>query len=272
MKRSTSYFAFAKFSFFAFIGGIGLMSFMGSGFLAPSSHEQEGSFKDVSSLIQQINILNQHKDHTKALKVLLSALENEPEDSFLKAILVQTFDLFLEEEVHDAKVAIQKNPNNIMGYSRMADSLELLGDRSRAMEILLVGMSKNHRSADLWMAIARLELKAGRDMEALDVFHEVIKLDCKNSDAYNNAAYILARAQKSNKIDLKRAENLALNARKLDPKNPRYLDTLAEVHFRQGKQKQALELIKEAIKLAPREGRFKDQLARFKGLGFIKAQ
>jgi tetratricopeptide (TPR) repeat protein len=270
MKRSVYH--FAKFRCFAFVGFVALVCFVGGGFLVPLNHEEEGSFKDIGLVIQQVNVLNQHKDHTKALKVLLSALEDEPEESLLRAILVQTFDLFLEEEVHDAQASIQKNPNNITGYSRMAESLELLGDRSRAMEILLVGISKNPHSADLWMAIARLELKAGRDLEALDVFQEVIRLNPKNSDAYNNAAYVLARAQKSNNVDLKRAESLAINARKLDPKNPRYLDTLAEVNFRQGKQKEALELIKEAIKLAPRDGRFKDKLVRFQGLGFIKAE
>jgi tetratricopeptide (TPR) repeat protein len=267
-----SIFNFTRVKNLSIFSFLALLYFIGSGFLAPLNQEQEVSNTDIDSIIQRVHGLNQHKKHAKALEVLLAAVEEEPQNSLLRAILVQTFDLFLEEEVHEAQLSIQKNPKNITGYSRMAESLELLSDGTRAMEILLVGIGKNPHSVDLWMAIARLELKAGRDTEALDVLEEVIRLDSKNSDAYNNAAYILARAQRSNKADLKKAENLAINARKLDPKNPRYLDTLAEVNFRQGKQKEALELINQAIKLAPLEGRFKEQLVRFQGLGLIKAE
>jgi cytochrome c-type biogenesis protein CcmH/NrfG len=115
------------------------------------------------------------------------------------------------------------------------------------------------------MRIGKMELKASRGNEVLDVFREVVRLDGKNSDANNNAAYLLVRTDNCDADDLKEAEKFATNARKLDPKNPEYLDTLAEVVFKQGNTKMAQSLIEEALKLSPEKDALKNQLRRFKG-------
>src|SRR5690606_24123853 len=125
------------------------------------------------------------------------------------------------------------------------------GDDFRAMEILINGVSINPSATAIWMKIGKLEYKAKRDFEALDIFKEVTRLDPKSSDAYNNVAFILTKNEKSTIKDLELAELYVQKARKLDPKNPEYLDTLAELHFRKGEPFEAQNLIKEAIKLAP---------------------
>lgn len=223
----------------------------------------EGSTINIQALMKRVLQLNQKKEHQKAIELLLSALDKQKEDSFLRTLLVQTFDLFLEEEIRQGQKDIKKNKRDGSAYNRVAGALELLGDNFRAMEVLLNGLGQNQKAVELWMKVARLELKANRNLEALDVFREVIRLDRKNSDAYNNAAYILARYENCEVKDLKEAEKLAERACKLDPKNPSYIDTLAEVHFRRGHQKQAQTLIEEAIKLAPHKDELKDQLKRF---------
>jgi Flp pilus assembly protein TadD len=237
-----------------------------------SSVSTDDATVDIEGLMKQVLELNHNKEHQKAMDLLLAAIDNQREDSMLRTLLVQTFDLFLEQEIKQGQSDIIKNRQDIKAYNRVAGALELLGDNFRAMEILLNGVNASPKSPELWMKIARLELKSNRDMEALDVFREVTRLDKKNSDAYNNAAYILARSQESDGEDLQEAEKLAGNARKLDPKNPEYLDTLAEVHFRQGRQKMALSLIEEAIKLAPRQDALKNQLKRFRGDSLLIAE
>lgn len=244
-----------------------------SGFISMPSQERSGDAAvELEVLMKRVLDLNRHQEHQKAMELLLSAVDKEPQDSMVRALLVQTFDLFLEEEVRQGQKDILKNRRDIKAYNRVASALELLGDIPRAMEILLTGIGYSPQAPDLWMKIARLELKSHRDMEALDVFKEVIRLDKKNSDAYNNAAYILARSQKSDFSDLNEAENLALMARKLDPKNAQYLDTLAEVNFRQGDQKMALNLIEQAIQLAPEQDSLKNQLVRFRGNSSLRAE
>lgn len=247
-----------------------LMFIMITGFMSESKDHDVS--KDLVAIIKEIALLKEKQQHDKALKILVDALANEDDDSLLRSILLQHFDLFLEEEVRHAELNIQENPHHILSYKRMSESLDLLGDRSRAMEVLLIGISKNIDAYELWMSIAALELKASRPMEALDVFREVIRLNPRYADAYNNAAYILAHQENYHKHDLKKAEQLAHKAIYLDPKNAHYLDTLAEIKFKQGLTQQALQFISKAIKLAPKEIYFKDQLVRFQGYSFIKAQ
>jgi tetratricopeptide (TPR) repeat protein len=222
---------------------------------------------DIESLINQVFDLNKKQDHQQAIELLLRSVDKEPEDSMLRALLLQTFDLFLEQEVQQGQKDIVKNRANIKAYNRVAGALELLGDNFRAMEMLLNGLQIKPKETDLWMKIARLELKAHREMEALDIFKEVIRLDKKNGDAYNNAAFILTQFSESTDKDLKLAEQYASVAHKLHPKNAEYLDTLAEVQFRRGNQTLALSLIEEAIKLAPQEETLKHKRDRFKGGG-----
>jgi Flp pilus assembly protein TadD len=236
-------------------------------FLSMSGEKRQpgnSSIIDLEGLITRVTQLNQQKKHQKAIDLLLEVVNKQKEDSLLKTLLVHTFDLFLEDVVRQGQKDFQKNRQDNAAYNQVAGALELLGDNFRAMEILLAGIQHNNKSVDLWMKIARLELKAHRDMEAFDVFREIIKLNTKNSEAYNNAAYILARSENSNARDLHEAEKLATNARKLDPKNAEYIDTLAEVHFKQGNLRMAQTLMEEAIKLAPNNDGFKEQLKRFK--------
>lgn len=230
------------------------------------------SATNIDALMKHVMKLNEKKQHEKAIEALLSALDNQKDDPIMRTLLLQTFDLFLEEEIKVGQMAIEKNPLDKSAYARVSGAFELLGDHVRAMEVLLNGIYHDLKSPDLWMKIARLELKADRDREALDVFREVIRLDKKNSDAYNNAAHILASSTSSTMRELKEAEALANKARKLAPKNPDYLDTLAEVQYKQGNRKAAQSLMEEAIKLAPERDSFKVQLKRFRDEANVVAE
>ncbi len=218
---------------------------------------------NIEDLMKQVLELNQKNQHQKAIDLLLATADKQAEDSILRTLLVQTFDLLLENEIKQGQKDIQKNPRNMTAYMRVSGALELVGDKFRAMEILLNGLRYHPNSAALWMKIGRLELRADRNNEALDVFREVTRLDGKNSDAYNNAAYLLVRTENCDADDLKEAEHFASSARKLDPKNPEYMDTLAEVFFKQGNTKMAQSLIEEALKISPEKDALKNQLRRF---------
>lgn len=218
---------------------------------------------NIDELMKEVLVLNQNKQYQKAIDLLLKAVERQKGDPILRTLLVENFDLFLADEIKRGQENIRHHPNDPHAYLSVSGALELLGDNFHAMEILLQGVS-HKPTAELWMRIAGLEEKAGRKLEALDVFREVIRLDKKNSLARNNAAFIIAMQAKS-KDDhrLKEALKLAKQALKLDPKNPQYIDTLAEVYFRKGENAAAQNLMKEAIKLAPESEPFKSRLENF---------
>ena len=61
---------------------------------------------------------------------------------------------------------------------------------------------------------------------------------------------------------LERARELSLRAVKEEADNVVYLDTYAEVLYRQGHQNQALALIRRAVELEPDDGEHRDYLLR----------
>ena len=79
----------------------------------------------------------------------------------------------------------------------------------------------------------------------------------------NNLAWTYAEES----IELDRAESLSLRAVKADVDNVVYLDTYAEVLFRQGRTERAVALMKRAIELEPEGGEhyeyLRGQLVRF---------
>ncbi len=223
----------------------------------------EGINASLDELMYRVLELNRQGQHKQAIDLLSVAIKNDKENALLRTLLMQTFDLFLESEIKLGQEQIAKDATNVDAYLRVSSGLDLAGDRFNAAGILLRGIFANETSASLWMAIAKMELKSGRNNEALDVFREVIRLDDKNPDALNNAAFLLSTRVGCDDQDLLQAERYAKNARDLDPTNAQYIDTLAEVQFKKGNQDLALSLIKEAIRLAPQEEEFKSQLKRF---------
>lgn len=236
----------------------------------PTSGAQNIDLIDIEQLVKHVMSLNRSHQPEKAINHLLAAVDQHGENSLLRAVLVQTFDAFLENEIRQGQVELQKDPANISAMTRISGALELVGDPFRSMEVLLNGLRFKTDSADLWMKIARLELKAHRDREALEVFREVVRLDSKNSDALNNVAFLLLTDKKCDAEDLQEAAELATKARRINPHNAEYLDTLAQIRFKQGDAKKAISLINEAINLAPDNDSFKTRRQLFKEeYGFV---
>jgi tetratricopeptide (TPR) repeat protein len=113
--------------------------------------------------------------------------------------------------------------------------------------------------------VAELE-KAGNKQDANDVFNQVFTLQqklCadfpKSSTSHNTLAWLGAVCRRQ----LPLAEEHANKAVALAPDYAGYIDTLAEVHFQQGRQAKAIELMKGCIALEPKNDYFKKQLKRF---------
>lgn len=229
--------------------------------------------KEIESVIQEVLSLNKTNRHQEAVEVLLKTIERQPKDSLLRAMLVQTFELFLEDEINAGHEQLAHDQKNGDAYSRVANALYLLGNDDKAAEILLNGLDVAPNSTKMWMKLAQIEMERNRKNsknEALDIFLEVVRLDPNHADALNNAAAILSRSEKPRPGDLEKAKTLADKALKIDPKNPDYLDTLAEIYFRQGNKEKALALIEEAIERAPDRLILKSQLERFKAQESVK--
>jgi tetratricopeptide (TPR) repeat protein len=87
--------------------------------------------------------------------------------------------------------------------------------------------------------------------------------DCKkfpnSAFLHNNLAWLAARCGRR----LDTAMEHATKAVALQPQNGSYLDTLAEVHFRQGDRESAIRYSRRAVQLSPDRDSLSEQLSRF---------
>ena len=80
-----------------------------------------------------------------------------------------------------------------------------------------------------------------------------------SANHHNNAAWLAVNCER----DAEKALAHARKAVELQSKNPAYVDTLAEVQFRQGKVDEAIVTMNRCVELQPRTARHREQLERF---------
>ncbi len=122
------------------------------------------------------------------------------------------------------------------------------------------------KGAEVHLLYARQYDSAGRkDLAKLervrvrDILTSALQRNEKDPGMLNGLAWACA----SNSIFLKDALKAAQRAVDLAPKSVDILDTLAEVHFRMGNSKKAIEVETRAAKIDPKSQYLKDQLRRF---------
>jgi tetratricopeptide (TPR) repeat protein len=107
-----------------------------------------------------------------------------------------------------------------------------------------VGLIKEH---DAWFEISWQKIQAA------------IERYPQSDNTRNTAGWIASRANRR----LDEAEAHQREALTLNPDQPAYLDTLAEIHFAKGDRKQALSESKRAINFEPDDEILREQYFRF---------
>ena len=107
--------------------------------------------------------------------------------------------------------------------------------------------------------------------EATESYREAIALDPKDASSLNNLAWVYSIQG----IRLEEGVRLSRQSLRLQPDTPQYLDTLAELYFRQGEYTRALEIIRHAVSLQSEDPHLKEhlqnQLRKFMAAGRGKA-
>jgi Flp pilus assembly protein TadD len=126
----------------------------------------------------------------QALVSLVAEYKLHPEDMALRTRVKQALVAYCEQEIREGARLIALSPDYLEGYKQAARAYGILGNHFQAMAILTSGVIENPKAIELWMAIADLELKAGRTHEAKSVLDEVSRLTSERAARHN----ILARA------------------------------------------------------------------------------
>lgn len=111
--------------------------------------------------------------------------------------------------------------------------------------------------------IAQVYYDQGRSDLAIVYYERAIQQQRPSPLLLNNLAWTYAEAG----VELERAHELSLRAVKSDADNVVYLDTYAEILFRQGRTAQAIALMRQCLQLEPADGEhfeyLRGQMARF---------
>lgn len=131
-------------------------------------------------------------------------------------------------------------------------------DRAEEAEHLFERLMRETDDAAAASRIAGLWYDAGHRQRAIQYYEWAMQVESPPASLMNNLAWTYAEANTA----LERARELSLRAVKEEADNVVYLDTYAEVLYRQGHQNQALALIRRAIELETDDGEHRDYLLR----------
>jgi putative PEP-CTERM system TPR-repeat lipoprotein len=119
------------------------------------------------------------------------------------------------------------------------------GKKEDANKQLEQWLAKNPKDATFMSYLGELALTQGDFLKAQQRYGEVLKLQPDNAVAANNIAWILSKEGKPEALAY------AEKAVALVPKQPAFLDTLAQIHSDAGRLERALEIEKQAVALSP---------------------
>jgi tetratricopeptide (TPR) repeat protein len=245
-----------------------------------STHEQAGRFRDAVAAYERASALSPHDPYllTKAGLVNLRAERTGAALPYLQKA---------HELAPDYLDALQ---GLVRVYTAMRDTQQALGtlDRISALssgdapanvEAGLIYRSLGHprealrafeealkANPDLYQVHAELGVLyyERRDYEkAVQAYKTALRLNPYDARTLNNLAWMYAEQG----IRLDEALGLSLLSLKIDPDQPAYIDTLAEIYYRMGDQEQAVALIRRAISIAPDLEHYRRQLKKFLASG-----
>jgi tetratricopeptide (TPR) repeat protein len=111
-----------------------------------------------------------------------------------------------------------------------------------AIEKLETAKKLDPNNWEIYRNFTYIYLFANRQKDAIESGQQAIKLNKNDANTYNNLAWIYATSDQPATLNLKQAQDCAETAVKLtEGRQSDFLDTLAEVYFREGDQKRALD-------------------------------
>ena len=236
------------------------------------------------------------KEPARAVNLLRGAIEKAPDNArfhfLLGAALVQMNRR--NEAIRAYEKVVSLSPDWLDGYIRLGALLESKGrdkdaialyekagqldlndiemkirianlhkSRNRkkiAHKILLDLLEKNPRSSRVLVEFGVFLWETGKPIESKKVFLQVLEIDKNSAPALNRLAWFHRRDKES----LDHGIKLSKRSLEIQPDTPAYLDTLAELYYRNGESVKALPLIQRAIELDPGNRYFRLQLEKFK--------
>jgi superkiller protein 3 len=158
----------------------------------------------------------------------------------------------LDEAIASFHKAIELDPKIAVAHNNLAWILANQGKLDEAIAILRKLIELDPRSAVNRYNLAVLLSRQGKLDEAIAAYHKAIELDPKYAQAYNGLAWLLATCPDARFRDQKQAVELAKKAVELAPKAGIFWSTLGVANYGAGAWKDAVATLEKSMEL--REG------------------
>ena len=263
---------------------------------------QEKAQEEPSPLVSPAGILQKsegllaEKKITQAVLILQKAVSRFPKNPRLRYRLGAAL---LAKGEEDAAISELKNvvglaPDWLDAYLRLGALLELKGRDREAIALYERGAGKNGENPEMLARIALLHKRrgrrdaahrmlmdlrksypksmpiilelgvllweSGRPEESKQTFEEALRMDPESDVALNRLAWFHAIEGRN----LERGIELSKRSLEIRPATPPYLDTLAELYYRNGQRVEAISHIQKAIEADPNNRYYRVQLDKFK--------
>ncbi|MBW7998108.1 MAG: tetratricopeptide repeat protein [Candidatus Glassbacteria bacterium] len=121
------------------------------------------------------------------------------------------------------------------------------GNYPKALQYFENSLANDPGNSGLHFALGDLNYQLG-DMEAaIDQYRDCLTIDSTHASAMNNLAWVYTQLD----IELEEALELSSRAVEMEPENPVFLDTLAEVYYLRKEYYRALTFMRKAVEQDP---------------------
>ncbi|MCL5287323.1 MAG: tetratricopeptide repeat protein [Acidobacteria bacterium] len=177
----------------------------------------------------------------------------------------------LKESAIRMRPLLENFPEDAEGFLLLGDALREL-EEPRAVwayeTAIRAAQGRQAYAARAWMGLALLQIRAGRDAAAAEMFAQALLAAPEDSEVLNAAAWLAATSADESARSPQRAVEWAKKAVEITKeKHAVYLSTLAEAYFASGQIVAAVRTIGIAIALEPDETAYREQLEKFRKAG-----
>lgn len=182
-------------------------------------------------------------------------------DFYSKAIYEIVRMLMKSKKYKDASILLQKNNEKLKGDPQYYIISSFLAEKIQgvksAIDLIKEGLNQKPEDEELLYRLGILYDKAKEKDKALEIMHSILKKNKNHADALNYIGYTYADENKN----LKEALNMIRKALKLKPGSGYIIDSLGWVYFRLGDMERAKRYLMKAAELEPEDPTINEHLA-----------
>ena len=201
-------------------------------------------------------------DRKAAIKAYKKVIELAPDwlDAYVRLGALLEASRRDKEAVALYKRAASLDSSNLEMLVRIARLERNRGRKDQAYRMLLKLKKEHPRSAEVFLELGMLLWESGKTAESKKEFKRVLEIESDSAPALNRLAWFHVVDNES----LDRGIELSKRSLEIRPDTPAYLDTLAELYYRNKQPVKSIPLIQRAIELEPSNRYYRVQLDKFK--------